>query len=378
MKNRRLAVAAALATAAALLVVSAAAAGGNERRAGRDGDAVFVQTNGLAGNQVVVYDRADDGTLTPAGTYATGGNGGAALPGTESDRLASQGSLAYDPFHRILIAVNAGSDTVSAFRVRGDELELTTVLPSGGSFPNSVAVHDGLAYVLNAGGAGSVQGFRITGHGLVPIPGSTRSLGLANTTPPNFLTAPGQVGFTPDGRQLIVTTKASTSSYEVFAVGPDGRLSTAPVVTPSATPVPFAFTFGPGGRLVAGEAGASSVTTYEIAPSGTLSDPKSKSDGQVALCWIQRVGPFYFVSNTGSNTVSSFQVGPDGQPSLLAAVAATTDAGPIDQTASGGFLYTEAGLAGAVDEFRVNGDGSLTRIGSVTGLPAGIEGITAN
>src|SRR5437016_4528913 len=83
--------------------------------------------------------------------------------------------------------------------------------------------------------------------------GSRRSLGLANTTPPNFLTAPGQVAFTPDGRQLIVTTKASTSSYEVFAVQPNGRLSAAPVVTRSATPVPFAFTFGPDGRLVAGE-----------------------------------------------------------------------------------------------------------------------------
>ena len=29
----------------------------------------------------------------------------------------------------------------------------------------SVAVHEGLAYVLNAGGAGTLQGFRIDGHG---------------------------------------------------------------------------------------------------------------------------------------------------------------------------------------------------------------------
>src|SRR5947207_10919938 len=151
MKKRRLAIAAALATAAALLVVSAAAAGGNDRHGGRSGDAVFVQTNGLAGNQVVVYDRADDGTLTAAGTYATGGNGGAALPGAESDRLASQGSLAYDPFHKLLIAVNADSDTVSAFRVKGDRLELEDVLPSGGQFPASVGVNDELVYVLNSG-----------------------------------------------------------------------------------------------------------------------------------------------------------------------------------------------------------------------------------
>jgi len=377
MKKVRLTIVGVLATAVALVVVASAAAGGGNSDGDRDGNAVFVQTNGLAGNQVVVYDQAADGTLTAAGTYATGGNGGAALPGAESDRLASQGSLAYDPSHGILIAVNAGSNTVSAFRVRGDRLERTTVLPSGGTFPNSVGVDDGLAYVLNAGGAGTVEGFRITGHGLVSIPGSTRSLGLANTTPPNFLTAPGQVGFTPDGRQLIVTTKASTSSYEVFAVQPNGRLSAAPVVTPSATPVPFAFTFGPDGRLVAGEAGTSSVTTYDIGSSGALSDPKSQSDGQVALCWIQQVGPYYYVSNTGSNTISSFEVRPDGRPTLLAAVAATTDAGPIDQTTSGGFLYAEAGLAGAVDEFRVNGDGSLTSIGSITGLPPGTEGIAA-
>src|SRR5215470_3747512 len=81
---------------------------------------VFVQTNQPGGNAVVVYDRAHDGTLTWAGEYPTGGAGGTAAPGTESDRLASQGSLAYDARQRVLIAVNAGSDTVSAFRVHGD------------------------------------------------------------------------------------------------------------------------------------------------------------------------------------------------------------------------------------------------------------------
>src|ERR1041384_2687884 len=41
-------------------------------------DAVFVQTNELSGNRIVVYDRAKDGTLTQAGRYATGAPGGAA------------------------------------------------------------------------------------------------------------------------------------------------------------------------------------------------------------------------------------------------------------------------------------------------------------
>ncbi len=339
-------------------------------------DAVFVQTNELTGNRIAVYDRAKDGTLTPAGTYATGGLGGAATPGTESDRIASQGSLVYDRAHKLLFAVNAGSNTVSTFSVHGDTLSLENVVPSGGQFPASIAVHHDLVYVLNAGGTGTVQGFRIGQNGLAPIAGSTRTLGLANANPPFFLTSPGQVGFSPDGHQLLVTTKASTSSIYVFQVGHDGLLSPAFVANPSATPVPFAFTFAHG-RLVSGEAGASSVTTYRLGHDGTLSDPKSASDGQVALCWIQRVGRFFYVSNTGSNTLSSFTI-KGGQPMLLHAVAAMTGPGPIDLTSPKGtrFLYAETG-SGSVHEYHVNGDGTLTSIGVVTGLPPGIEGIAS-
>src|SRR6266513_2236339 len=90
---------------------------------------------------------------------ATGGNGSAALPGTETDHLASQGSLVYDAAHKLLIAVNAGSDSVTAFRVQGDRLGLADVVASGGEFPAGVAVHGNLVYVLTAGGAGSVTGF---------------------------------------------------------------------------------------------------------------------------------------------------------------------------------------------------------------------------
>ena len=368
---------AALLAATALALVGAQASSAHPGHGHHRGHRlVFVQTNGLSGNAIAVYRRGNDGQLTRLGTYGTGGLGGAALPGTESDHLATQGSLALD--HGTLIAVNAGSNTVSAFRVHGRKLVLESVAPSGGQFPAGVAIHDDLAYVLNSGGTGIVQGFRIGPHGLSPIAGSARSLGLANTTPPNFLTSPGQVGFTPDGRQLLVTTKASTSSIDVFQVAHDGRLSAAPVVNPSATPVPFSFSFGAGDRLVAGEAGASSVTTYRIQASGALVDPKSQTDGQGALCWILRVGDVYFVSNTATNNLSSFRVDPLGQPVLLNAVAATTNPGPIDLATSGGFLYAETGINGTVDEFAVGPNGTLTPIGSVDDLPPGIEGIAAS
>jgi 6-phosphogluconolactonase (cycloisomerase 2 family) len=343
---------------------------------------VFVQTNEPTGNRIVVYHRGDDGRLTPADTYETGGNGGIATPGTESDRLASQGSLVYDEEHSLLFAVNAGSDTISTFRVRDDRLKLVDIDPSGGGFPASIAVHDDLLYVLNSGGTGIVKGFEIERRGLDPIRRSSRSLGLANADPPDFLTSPGQVGFTPDGRKLIVTTKASGSTIDVFDVNKDGRLSETAVENPSATPVPFAFTFDRrSDRLVVGEAGTSSVTTYEIERDGSLSDPKSLSDGQAALCWIQEVRGFYYVANTASDNLSGYRIGRDGRPSLIGptGIVATTEAGPIDLTApsKGNFLYGQTGTAGTVDQYRVNRDGTLTKIGVVTGLPPGQEGIAA-
>jgi hypothetical protein len=339
---------------------------------------VFVQTNEPNGNRIVVFDRAANGQLSQAGTYATGGNGGVAAPGDESDHLASQGSLVYDWRHSLLIAVNAGSDTVSTFKVRGDRLRLTGVVPSGGGFPASIAVSGNLVYVLNSGGPGTLQGFVIRGHRLRALSGSTRSLGLSNTDPPNFLTSPGQVGFTPGGGKLIVTTKASGSSIVVYRVQRDGRLST-PVVNASATPVPFAFTFDPARRLVSGEAMQSFVTTYTINGNGTLANPQSLSDNQMALCWIVRARGYYYVANTASNTLSAYRISRSGQPSLIGStgIVAATEPGPIDLVASGPYLYGQTGTGGTVDEYRVHRDGTLEKIGVVTGLPVGQEGIAA-
>ncbi len=47
-------------------------------------------------------------------------------------------------------------------------------------------------------------------------------------------------------------------------------------------------------------------------------------------------------------------------------------------SADGKYLYAEAGGAGAVDEFQVSSDGSLSPLGRVAGLGAGIEGIATD
>jgi hypothetical protein len=372
-----------LSVVASLALAASAGAGTRHRDGGRSHGhgfgrhhAVFVQTNEPSGNRILVYRRAADGTLAPAGSYATGGKG-AVQDGAVADTLASQGSLTYDRTHHLLFAVNAGSDTISSFLVRGTRLLLLQIVPSGGAFPTSVAVHRDLVYALDAGGSGTVQGFRVVfGLFLVPIRDGSRSLGLGNADTPNFLTSPGQVGFSPDGRQLVVTTKASTSAIDVFQVRRDGRLSDTATTNPSATPVPFGFVFDPAGRLVSAEAGGSHVTSYTLGPDGTLSNPQSLSDGQAALCWIVGAGGFYYASNTGSNTVSGYALDGSGTPSLLGQPV-PTDAGPVDATSSGRFLYVQTGVGGTIDEYEVGSDGALSSIGQATAV-AGMEGIAAS
>jgi 6-phosphogluconolactonase (cycloisomerase 2 family) len=339
--------------------------------------AVFVQTDSTSGNHVVAYRRAADGVLSPAGSYATGGLGGI-LGGSVVDHTASQGSLTYDPWRSLLYAVNAGSNTVSVFAVHGDRLELRQVLSSGGTFPVSVAVHGDLVYVVNALNGGSLQGYRVFGGDLVPLPGSHRALGLDPTATPQFTNTPGQVAFTPDGAQLIVTTKANGNDIDVFSVGFGGWLSAAPVVNSEPGTVPFAITFDPYGNLVIAEAGTDALATFALSGHGTLSQLDSVGTGKAATCWVAPAGPFLFASSAGSAAESGFTSAAGGQLTLLGAAA--TDAGTVDASAAvgGRFLYVQTGGAGIVDEYAVGSGGALTEIGSVTVPDAvGGEGIVA-
>ncbi|MGH3084904.1 MAG: beta-propeller fold lactonase family protein, partial [Gaiellaceae bacterium] len=129
-----------VATIAGALVSAQAAYSGDGHRNGKGEQLVFVQTNELNGNRIVVFERERNGSLEREASYPTGGRGGAAAPGTVSDLLASQDSLVYDAESSLLFAVNAGSDSVSVFRVSDERLRLVDVVPSGGDFPASIAV----------------------------------------------------------------------------------------------------------------------------------------------------------------------------------------------------------------------------------------------
>ena len=264
------------------------------------------------------------------------------------------------------------------FSVRGDRLSLIQVLGSGGTFPVSVAVHGDVVYVLNGENGGNVQGFFVLLDRLIPLPGSNRALGLNPAATPQFTNTPGQVAFTPDGSELIVTTKANGSAVDVFGVGSFGLLSAGPVVNPEPGAVPFAISFDRTGHLVVAEAGTNALATFRLNPDRTITQLAAVPTGQAATCWVAPVDGLFYASNAGGGSVTGFRSGGGGQLALLGNT--TTDPGTVDASASsdGRFLYVQTGAAGIVDEFHVNGDGSLTGIGSVT-VPGAVggEGITA-
>lgn len=355
---------------------------------GMKAGAVFVMTNSEAANQVIQYRRAADGTLSYVGHFDTGGAGSGVGVTVPPDPLGSQNSLLLSPDGRWLFAVNAGSDEVSVFKVRPNGLKLTGKASSGGDYPVSLAYHNGLLYVLNAAGDGSINGFRVSDVGtLAEIPGSYRSLEAATPadgSQPHILESPAQVGFSPDGGYLIVVDKggvSGTGRFVVFGVDESGRPSESFVETVTADPVPFAFVFDPYGHLVAVDASAGTITAYALASGGHLAALSSVANGQAAVCWIATNGAYIFTDNTGSNTVSAVGFAADGSLTLLDAVAASTGDGtlPLDMGISqdGQFLYTLNVGEGKVGEFRINADGSLTPLGTIGGFDpvSGVQGI---
>ena len=338
---------------------------------------VYVNDNTAGTNTIGAFDRHADGTLTPeAGSpFAAGGAGTGA-------GLASQGAIQIAAGGRFLIAVDAGSNQISVLRIHPTARSAWSAVgvgSSGGTLPDSIAVHGNLVYVANSGaGDTNYTGFRLGFNGrLFPIPGSTVTL-AANA-------APGDVLFNGTGTKLV-GTEVGTSVIDSFTVGFGGRLTAAP-----GSPFPAAGP-GPVRQRVPADQPQPAVRVqrpqhrrrhrHRLGVHGLLqrdADPVAGSpfaDHQTAPCWVEIThdGQFLFTVNTGSGTISRFSIAPDGTLTLLGStpVAATGGVGAVDARLSpdGRFLYVDESRIGKVGAFAVNG-GNLTELGSSpSALPA--------
>jgi 6-phosphogluconolactonase len=371
--NTRTALAARAAAVGAIGLAAAAglaAFAGPARAAGTPGTAgaVYTMTNSASGNAIEAYARAGDGTLTPAGTFPTGGDGGA---------LGSGHSIVVSRGGSVVVNVNAGSNSISAFAATPRGLHLIGTASSGGTDPNSVTMTgDGLVYVLNAGSK-TIAGFRLGPGGLRPIPGSVQSLNAGATVP-------RQIQFTNDG-QVLVVDEGGSSTIDTFVVSPDGTAGPA-ITTPSAGGGPFGFDFDRAGHLLVSDAalstGRSGATSYDVARDGTVTanGPAVPID-QAAACWLAAAGRFAYTANAGSGSIGRYAVAPDGTLTVLGTtlVEGNPASHPLDEGVSAGqnYLYVLADGLHQIVGYRVGADGSLTQV-TTASVATGSGGVGAN
>jgi 6-phosphogluconolactonase (cycloisomerase 2 family) len=345
--------------------------------------AVFVMTNAADKNEVIAFERAANGTLGDSVSYDTHGRGSGGI----TDPLESQGSLTLSHDHSLLFAVNAGSGNITVFNVhKNSALSFLNKTPSGGAQPSAIAESRGLVYVLNSGGAGSLVGFHLGNGGqLNQIKNSTAF--LTGTT-----TGGASLAFSPDGQFLVVTERI-VNNIDVFHVQPDGTLSPI-VVNPNPAPGTFSVAFAPQGVAIVSETGpgavsnGSAVSSYRVNPNGTVTAiTHSLPTFAAGNCWdaITPDGRWAYVSNSGSDNISGFNVGKDGSLTPIAGtVVGNNPSGShnvdIAVSADGKFVYTINSQSGNIGVFAINQqDGSLTSLGQAGDFPksVGFNGIAA-
>ena len=344
--------------------------------------AVYAMTNGngqVTGsnvqgpNTIVAYGRSEDGTLSAIGSFPTGGNGGDFDGGEGLDPLISAYALTKTDDNENLLAVNAGSNTITSFNIQDDfSLEVAgSPQPTGAVGPNSIAYVEsnrdgvkGIVYVSNIsrqeflaegepGQQGTVTGFWLLEDGsLTAIAGSTRD--LANR--------PSAVQFSPDGNWLVVASinsgaaalaSGSEDEIVVYRVNADGTLSANQISAATSTlrgnteernlPSAIGFQIVGNNYVVVTEAREfqpdgtppafpalqdGSVSTWQIQGDGSLTpitlDVRSgeNNTGRTA-CWLDFTadGNTFFVSNAIEAGLASFSFN-NGAVELLDQTAA--------------------------------------------------------
>lgn len=390
------------------------------------GGFVYSATNDPNGNAVNVFKRnSSTGGLTLVETVPTGGHGLAAQPPFTFSIVDSSDSMTTARNGQLLFVVNDGKrdNTITAFRATDDGLRRVQVVSSGGTLPVSLAVSGNLLYVVNERSA-NIFGYRISSSGhLRAISNSSRQLSQQFPSQPNGAGGvAAQIGFSPDGRHVVVTARGLPSHQGVidtFEVQSDGSTAEPQEFTAGVDPNPFGFSFTNAGQLLVSNVGfvgppinypegnvpgtqladptqfRGSASSYSVSSSGAVTPITTEvPSGGRGACWLvlSKDQHFAFVTNTlsaampgsGIGAVTTYAVGAGGTLTYVTQTNSTPGGNPTDMSVSpdGRFLYMlNPGVFGppsGIDVFKIGPGGSLTlQPGSVTGLPTGESGLVA-
>jgi 6-phosphogluconolactonase (cycloisomerase 2 family) len=358
-----------LLTAAALLLVPSSALAKKHKKPKKvNYNALYSANNNPAGNAVVWFRRAANGTITQKGTVKTGGKGIASQQPFGFPIEDSSGSIALTSDGKLLFVPNAGDNTISAFQITAKGPKLVDRVTSGGILPVSMTVHKNMLYILNEL-SGTIFGYRFSSTGfLTPIVNSERALSTIGN-----LGVSAQIGFDPSGKTLVVSLRglpAPKGTIDTFKVNGDGSTGPAvPITADDANPFGFAFA---GERLIISNAGfvatgpgvmpnpadptqfTGTTSSYNLSGTSLTLNNTAPSGGRAA-CWvvISKDKKFAFVVNTlsgttvpqdigtGHNSIARYSIGSDGKLTLLGDTDTTPGGFPGDESLSsdGKYLY---------------------------------------
>ncbi|HWW84073.1 MAG TPA: hypothetical protein VNZ26_10750 [Vicinamibacterales bacterium] len=322
----------------------------------QDRTLAVIMTNDSVANEVKVYDAGSGNLLQTLATHGKGGVSGNA-----------RGVKQYKG--QLFAAVNNGSNTVAVFRRDDNELTLDKVVATT-SAPVSVDFANGHMYVA---GATTVDSFPLQGNRVGALDGTTGLELAGGGTPGAGSTA--QVGAVND-QQLLVTIKTDPTPGTVDIVAlHDGAITGAQPTAasaPTGSLTPFGFSVYPDGSAI--------ITLAHSNQDGLFVNGAFAAvvgAGQLADCWMTRVGKYVFTANTASKTLSRLiGTGEHIFVDDLVAATVTTGGNPSDLDAANGVLGVIDGGAGPshLSLFTYDRFGGLT----ARGTPIDLTTQTAN
>jgi len=332
----------------------------------------YIESNLKSGNSVLVFAQKPGGQLILEDEVRSGGYG-------YGEALGTQGALAVSKNDNLLFAVNAGSNSISSFRINPvtGGLKLLFSVATSGQVPASLTIHGNKLYVLN-NLTSTINGYTFNANGfLTPIAGSEHILSGMNVDA-------AQIKFSPDGLALYITEK-KTNIIDKFNLDAGGMIISSQQITSHGIE-PFGFDFARENKYMIvsnaanGFSGAGSATSYKFSATGLDNISGPISNYQSAPCWLATTqhGVYAYVANTATNNISSYYIDPNGALTLIKTIAAEHDGkAPIDIaiSADNKFAYQLYAGSYSVVSYKRMPAGVIEYSDKITALPKTATGL---
>lgn len=306
---------------------------------------VYVESNTPApeGNSILAFRRDDAGNLSPVpgSPFATGGAGVGNMDLVSGQRDSDQNLVLSSDGTR-LFAVNSGSNDVSVFNILSDG-GLVPVqgspFPSNGFNPVSVGLAGNYLYVAHKGvegGLPSYTGLLVSADGrLAPVFGATIEVPVGSS-PSQALVA--------GGGSFLMGADFGSGLLQSFDILADGALAQH---TPQSLPVdsvPLGLQEHPNQPLIyVGFVSTNELGVYSYDDAGDLTFLRAVENSGRAICWIalNSAGTCLYTSNTGDNSISSYNLADASRPVEIQRTVFESDGGPfqIGMDSTSTFLY---------------------------------------